>query len=73
MNDLDELFARIDADPTMPHPGDIDRLITYYREQRAAKGQPKSARKPAAPAAKIDLVEIGLKPAPQPVAIRRRV
>lgn len=73
-NDLNDLFARIDADPTMPHPGDIDKLITYYRELRATKGQPKGRAKAKAevePA--INLAEIGLAPKPKVVSIRRRI
>lgn len=72
-NDLNDLFARIDADPTMPHPGDIDKLITYYREQRAMKNQPKGARAKPAAGPKVDLAEIGLKPKPIAGIIRRRV
>ena len=72
-NDLNELFARIDADPTMPHPGDIDKLITYYREARAGKATGKRAKKETGPEPTIDLAELGLKPKPQVVSIRRRV
>ncbi len=74
MNDLNDLFARIDADPTSPHPGDIDKLVTYYREQRTGKALGKGrAKKEAGPAPVINLTELGLKPQPQVVTIRRRV
>lgn len=74
-NDLDDLFARLDEDPTLPHPGDIDKLIAYYRAQRASKeaGTFKKAKKAEGPKAKIDLAGLGLKPAAPVVQLKRRV
>lgn len=47
-NELDELMARIADDPTMPQPGDIDKLIAYYRNRRAelAEGKKPARAKP---------------------------
>lgn len=72
-NDLNDLFARIDADPTLPQPGDIDKLVAYYREQRAQKGLPKTQRAKPAVGPKIDLAELGLKPKPVGGIVRRRI
>jgi adenine/guanine phosphoribosyltransferase-like PRPP-binding protein len=74
-SDLDDLFARIDEDPTLPHPGDIEKLITYYRQQRAAKeaGTFKKAKKEEGPKMVINLEALGLKPAVAAVGTKRRV
>ena len=69
-NDLAELFARIDADPTIAQPKDIDALIAYYRSLRAKKATGK-AKRDTGPELKIDLAQLGLKAAP--VAVKRRV
>jgi len=73
-NDLNELFARIDEDPTMPHPGDIAALIAYYRQQRASKeaGTFKKAKKDDGPKKVIDLAALGLKPKAAEVVVKRR-
>ena len=74
-NDIDELFARIDEDPTTPKPGDIDKIISWYREQRAAKvaGTSKAKRDPG-PVQKIDLASLGLSAKPAtPSDFKRRV
>lgn len=76
MNELDELMSRIADDPTLPLPGDIDKLIAYYRNKRADLA---SGKKPArAKSATISLdsvvnkLTIGVEAKPvQP--IKRRV
>lgn len=73
MSDLDDLFARIDADPTIVAPADIDAVVAWYRQQRAAKasGNFKRAKKETGPEVKLNLAELGLA---QPAAgVRRRV
>lgn len=74
MTDLDDLFARIDEDPTLPKPGDIDALVSYYRELRAKKvaGGGK-AKKDQGPINKIDLAAIGLIKEAPTGQIKRRV
>lgn len=74
-NDLNELFARIDEDPTMPHPGDIEALVAYYRKLRSSKeaGTFKKAKKEEGPKKVIDLSALGLKPKTSVVEIKRRV
>lgn len=50
-SDLDELFARIDSDPTLLKPADIDQIISWQRQQRANKisGVHKAAKKDTGP------------------------
>jgi len=75
MSDLDDLMSRLDADPTMPHPGDLDRLVAYYRELRAKKesGTFTKARKPVGPKVEIDLEKLGLVKPAVPTGFKRRV
>ena len=74
-NDIDELFSRIDADPTITTPGDIDKIIAWYRQQRAAKQAGGSkAKRETGPVAKIDLASLGLSAKPAtPSDFKRRV
>ena len=71
---LAELFARIDEDPTLPKPGDIDALVAYYRNLRAKQTVGGKAKKETGPALKIDLAALGLvKPQAAPAGFKRRV
>jgi len=77
MNDLNELFARIDEDPTLLTKADIDAVVAWQRQQRAKKiaGGGK-AKKEAGPALKIDLQALGLSNKPAgaiPEGFKRRV
>lgn len=75
MTDLDDLMARLDADPTMPHPGDLDTLIAYYRNLRAKKesGTYTKIRKPTAQKQEINLEKLGLVKPAVPSGFKRRV
>lgn len=75
MSDLDDLMARLDADPTMPHPGDLDTLIAYYRNLRAKKesGNYTRAKKPSGPKQEINLEKLGLVKPAVPSGFKRRV
>ena len=76
-NELDELMLRIADDPTMPQPGDIDKLIAYYRQKRADLAAGKKPAKAAGPKMSLDSVinqltigQVEAKPAP---TVKRRV
>lgn len=76
MNDIDALWAKIDEDPTILKPGDIDTLVTYFRSLRGQKesGGFKRAKKDPGPTNKIDLAALGLIKAPAPTGdFKRRV
>lgn len=74
MSDLDDLMARLGADPTMPDPGDLDTLIAYYRNLRAQKEAGTfKAKKAEGPKAKLDLAALGLVKAAPKVEVKRRV
>jgi hypothetical protein len=69
-NDIDLLMS---LDPLNYTSKDIDVIIQYHRNQRAAKesGGLRKARKDTGPKTEIDLTKLGLKPmAPK---INRRV
>lgn len=74
-NDIDDLFARIDADPTLLAPADIDKIVAWHREQRAKKMAGGSkAKRDTGPVAKIDLASLGLSAKPAtPSDFKRRV
>ena len=75
-NELDELMARIADDPSMPLPGDIDKLIAYYRNKRADLAAGIKPKRAKGPGVSLDSVlnkltiAIDNKPV---VAIKRRV
>lgn len=75
MSDLDDLMARLDADPTMPDPGDLERLIGYYRNLRAQKeaGNFTRAKKPTGPKVEVDLEKLGLVKPAVPAGFKRRI
>lgn len=62
MNEIDQLMARIEEDPTLCTAKDIDDVIAYQRRARAKfdSGGPKPKRGQSQPAAKVDLVSLGL-------------
>lgn len=77
-NELDELMARLDADPTLPHPGDIDALIAYYRKGRVSAGtRAKKAEAPTSAATTSYLDALITKVAPKAASagptIKRRM
>ncbi len=69
MSDLDELMSR---DPTQLTNDDIEEIIKYQRQQRAARetGVRTSRSRPKPPTEKIDLT--GLASAPSIPIIKRR-
>jgi hypothetical protein len=63
INDIDMLMS---LDPLEMTKLDIDRVIAYHRNQRAAKeagGKRSKAKKDTGPSQKLDLEALGLKPA----------
>ena len=60
-NDIDLLMSK---DPLDMSSLDIDAIIAYNRNQRAAKeaGGTRASRKSSTPAEKLDLGKLGLKP-----------
>lgn len=71
---LDEVMSRLELDPTLPSPGDIDKLIAYYRQRRAEAQASPSGRikREVNPSLKIDLEAIGIKPKAPMAVVRRR-
>ena len=75
-NDIELLFARIAEDPTQIQPPDIDKVIAYYREQRASKASGIKPKKDKGPGLKVDLAKLGLPTVASqaaPVGFKRRV
>lgn len=71
INDIDTIMS---LDPLDMTKSDLDVIIAYHRNQRAAKeanpGRGR-AKKDSGPSTKIDLQKLGL--APAPVKIDRRI
>lgn len=61
-NDIDLLMS---LDPLEMSDLDIDKVIAYHRNQRAAReaGKTGRAKKDSGPSTKLDLEKLGLKPA----------
>jgi hypothetical protein len=68
-NDIDTIMS---LDPLDMSKADLDVIIAYHRNQRAAKeaGGGRRAKKDSGPSTKIDLEKLGLKPA-APKLVRR--
>jgi dsDNA-specific endonuclease/ATPase MutS2 len=60
MNDLNDLMARLEADPTITTPQDLDQIIEYYRGQRRSKEAGVKPKKASTEAKPIDLKALGL-------------
>lgn len=76
-NELDLLMQRIADDPTLPQPGDIDKLIAYYRNKRADLASGKKPARSAGPKMSLDSVfnalTIGTSEAKPKEQFKRRV
>lgn len=69
--DLDELMSR---DPLSLSAQDIDAIIAYQRQARARReAGVKPKRGSAEPAKPLDLVALGLIPAPVKTTVKRRI
>lgn len=72
-NRLDELMARIEEDPSLASPGDIDEVIAQQRKARANRElgiKPAKGDGNQVSAGEL-LKKIGM--APEPVVIKRRI